>query len=253
MNWFKPSGPCSCGCVQPPCTCPGTRRYLVLENTEPELGNEGPHDGSIYDPGTLTTRYFRVYWDYPLSLSIEMPELTCLYDSIVRYSYPGAEIPSGLPVAPFLADKSSTDTNEGSTDIGSSGILVEEYDNTYTTLITSYQFDLQLRAFWKPFISGGYFCPYFILDWVGSIAGGLSNDLPYNFSNPDPENITNFFAGVNAVSYFGVVDETCNFETCGPISVKPDHEFASILPITDRLGVSPMGVSRIYKWSIFQQ
>lgn len=254
MNWFKPSGPCSCGCIQLPCSCPGTKRYLVLTNTEPELGNEGPHDGWIYDPATLTIRYFRVYWSYPNELSIEMPELTCLYDGIVRYSYPGAEIPSGLPLAPALADKSSTDANEGSTDIGSGGILVEEYDSTYTTKIISYQFDLMLRPFWKTFIGGGYFCPYFILDWVASIGvGGISNDLPFNFSNPDPENITNFMAAVNVLSSFGVVQETCNFDECGPVSVKPENEYVGLLPVTDRLGISPLGVGRVYKWSIFQQ
>lgn len=283
MNWFKPSGPCSCGCVQPPCTCPGTRRYLVLDLLDfDQLTEEGPHDINTFDiswPLNGGNRYFTVYWTYPISLSIELPEMTCLYDGIVRYSYPGAEIPSGLPQSPYLGNRSPEGTNRGSTDIPGGGVLVEEYDDfERTTQINSTQFDMQLRSFWEPSISDGYICRQIILDWVAGISGGISNDLPRQFSNPDPGNIYLGLIAVNRQSSVSVsalnlfetewLEGDAKFDNCGPIRIKNanqdspltgrDPSYFQLWPSMDRLqgdtGPFNSGAySRYYKWSIFQQ
>ena len=287
MNWFKPGGDCSC-CQGQPCLCPGSIRYLNLDYADPNANRNIVLHVLTIEAG-VGARYYKISWTYPISLSIELPEATCDAGGFVSYQYPGAEIEMGLAQAPFLHNKCSVDTR-GSEDFPGAGIKFEEYtDYTFTNKIIEYQFDLKFRPNWETYLidgvqQEGFICNTILIDWVASVTGGISNELPEFWNNP--ANASVWFLGINKDSAIHISSEgpittpgdgewqqaQANFDSCGPVSIRnlnetlPDGQ-AIIVPYL-KLGVFedsyPIdengnmdfteyeGVPRIYRWSIVQ-
>lgn len=251
MNWFKPSGPCSCDCIQPPCTCPGTKRYLVLENTEANTLPLGVSEIIWTSDGNIPPnyRYWKFSANHITSMTIELPEIGCAYNGIVNYSFPGAKAEVSAPTPPDVSVISDSDEIVGSVDIPGGGVLLQELQADLTTVIASYQYDLRLRVFWDA-LGGDYVGRCIFLDWAGSISGGISVDPVWaDYLNPDPDP---FGGRINwTTSQIGVRGVDTLFDQCGPTEIIQGSYFDLNGPA---IGFTPISeVWRVYKWSIFQQ